>query len=118
MTSIPNPARVDDFDDLYEFYRNVYYQPETWLLEIVDQIEDGGGYEFDKAVLFKHRDGTFWLSEDAGCSCPTPFEPVREWADMTHITSSRQILDRLRGRNAGDVIDMIRKAEAVGLPAR
>lgn len=56
---------------------NVYYNPEKSGLTTVGEIEAGGGYDFDTFVIFRDNGtGRLWWAEDAGCSCPTPFEDV------------------------------------------
>ena len=55
---------------------NVYYDPESFGLEIVAELEYSSGcYEFDTRVVWKdkkHKE--FFTMRDSGCSCPTPFE--------------------------------------------
>src|SRR3990167_911861 len=55
---------------------NVYYDPESFGLEIVAELEySSGSYEFDTRVVWKdkkHKE--FFTMRDSGCSCPTPFE--------------------------------------------
>lgn len=55
---------------------NVYYSPEKFDLEPVDEIEySSGSYEFDTRVVWSHRPtGRLLTARDSGCSCPTPFE--------------------------------------------
>ena len=52
-----------------------YHSPEKYGLEIVGTVDWGGSYEFDMVVAWKRLDdGAFFWAQDAGCSCPTPFE--------------------------------------------
>jgi hypothetical protein len=54
---------------------NIYYDPEKFGLTIVGEYDIGGGYEFDKTVLFfRGADGVYLYGQDSGCSCPSPFE--------------------------------------------
>lgn len=67
------------------FNSNPYYHPENCGLSIFDQIDTAGSYEFDMFVIWTKEDGTLWWATDLGCSCPTPFEDVRE-GDLNSIT--------------------------------
>ena len=53
---------------------NIYYNPEKFGLMVVDEIDLGGSYEFDKFVVWRTADGRLVYLTDSGCSCPTPFE--------------------------------------------
>jgi hypothetical protein len=57
---------------------NVYYAPEQFGLTTLDEAEHGGSYEFDTCVVWKDSEGRLWWAQDAGCSCPTPFEDTTE----------------------------------------
>ena len=57
---------------------NIYYNPEKFGLEVVDELDYGGSYEFDMCVLFRRvSDGHLLLGADSGCSCPAPFDGVK-----------------------------------------
>lgn len=61
---------------------NIYYNPESYGLEVVAEIEySSGSYEFDTRVIWKDKQGLYWTARDSGCSCPTPFEDY----DLTNI---------------------------------
>jgi hypothetical protein len=69
---------------------NLYYYPEKSGLEIVGEVEFVGGYEFDKIVVWREtQTGRIGYGEDAGCSCPTPFEDFElediEWDEPWRI---------------------------------
>lgn len=55
---------------------NIYYNPEKFGLTVVGEAEAGGGYEFDTFVVWRTEAGDYLWAEDAGCSCPTPFNDV------------------------------------------
>jgi hypothetical protein len=55
--------------------KNVYYSPESYGLEVVGDIEwTGESYQFDMTVVWKDKDGKYYVASDSGCSCPSPFE--------------------------------------------
>lgn len=65
---------------------NIYYNPEEFLLAEVGQIDFSDGcYRFDFTVVWKREDGKFVYADDAGCSCPAPFEATTP-ADLTVAT--------------------------------
>lgn len=53
---------------------NIYSHPEAYGLTVVAEVEAAGGYEFDTFVIWQDRQGTYWWADDAGCSCPVPFD--------------------------------------------
>jgi hypothetical protein len=70
-----------------KFNKNPYYDPEECGLEIFDDIDTAGSYEFDMFVIWrKLDDNTLWWGTDSGCSCPTPFEGFETLNDMNQIT--------------------------------
>lgn len=76
----------------YDYDAIVYSNPENCGLKIVASVEEEPNYSFDIVVLFQDIEtGSLWLCHDAGCSCPTPFEDVKSFADMTPVRSERQI---------------------------
>lgn len=57
---------------------NPYWNPETHGLEIVAEVDDPDVcWSFNLIVVWRRKsDGTLLWGEDAGCSCPSPFEDV------------------------------------------
>lgn len=54
---------------------NIYDNPEKFGLKIVDVLdEEGLSYEYNTFVVFEDQQGNLLWTEDAGCSCPYPFE--------------------------------------------
>lgn len=52
---------------------NPYY--DNCGLITLESKDNGGSYEFDMAVLWKHdATGRLFYGFDSGCSCPAPFE--------------------------------------------
>lgn len=58
---------------------NIYYNPEAFGLELVGEIEwRECYYEFDFLAVWKEKRGQYWIGQDSGCSCPSPFEDVTD----------------------------------------
>lgn len=58
---------------------NIYYSPGDFGLEIVGDFEfSEPDYSFDMCVVWKEARGKYWVGEDSGCSCPSPFEGIWE----------------------------------------
>lgn len=56
---------------------NVYYDPDKFGLTTVGEVEfSSSSYEFDTTVVWRDAAGRLLWADDAGCSCPTPFEGV------------------------------------------
>lgn len=54
-------------------------QPEQFGLKKVAELSfNNESYEFDYRVVWQTPDGLLWTARDSGCSCPTPFEDVKE----------------------------------------
>jgi|ERR1700751_2148540 len=53
---------------------NIYYNPEKFDLEVFDEVETAGSYEFNTTVIWKDKEGKLYWLHDSGCSCPTPFD--------------------------------------------
>lgn len=58
------------------FDENIYYHPEQYGLTLFGEVEwSDGCYQFDTTAVWKRDlDGAFFMAEDSGCSCPSPFE--------------------------------------------
>jgi len=58
---------------------NIYYDPQDFGLELVGEFDwTEPDYSFDMLVVWKSGRGQYWIGEDSGCSCPSPFEDVRD----------------------------------------
>ena len=74
---------------------NVYYDPERDALITVATVDAGAMYEFQIFCVW-HRPGprggkgTYFWADDAGCSCPSPFEDF-ELKDLTEGTKAEAI---------------------------
>ncbi len=61
---------------------NVFYNPEAFGLTLVGHADIGGGWDFDKFVIWGDGSTLYWAT-DFGCSCPTPFE----YRDRTNLNT-------------------------------
>jgi hypothetical protein len=60
-------------------YENIYYSPEKFGLEVVGSFDWAEpDYSFDMLVVWRESRGKYWVGQDAGCSCPSPFEDVHD----------------------------------------
>lgn len=57
---------------------NIYYSPEKFGLEIVDEVEwDNEAWQFNLTVAWRDKTtGQIYYGSDSGCSCPSPFEDI------------------------------------------
>lgn len=52
-----------------------YYSPEAFGLELLDDYDIAGSWEFDMIAVWRRKaDGALFYAFDSGCSCPSPFE--------------------------------------------
>lgn len=64
-------------------YKNVYYNPQDFGLEIVGEFEfSEPNWSFDTLVVWKEKRGRYWIGTDSGCSCPSPFEDITDVNDL------------------------------------
>ena len=86
---------------------NVYYNPQDFGLEIVGSFDFAEeDYSFDMCVVWKETRGKYWIGTDSGCSCPSPFEDVRDMNDLDGPYNKAGLKTRLewivKDRTAGD----------------
>ena len=82
---------------------NPYFSPEKWGLELLAEVETGGSYEFCTSLLFRHSaTAVVYVVQDAGCSCPTPFEWVESLSDMVEPQTEDEVA-RLLGSHHYDL---------------
>jgi len=56
---------------------NIYYSPQDYGLEVVGEFDwSEPDWSFDMCVVWKEKRGRYWVGNDSGCSCPSPFEDV------------------------------------------
>lgn len=74
------------------------------LAEIGQVDFSDGCYQFDYTTLWLHTDtGRFWMADDSGCSCPSPYEDLTS-GDLTEVTRLQDLIDHLDKRKT-DVSD-------------
>jgi hypothetical protein len=72
---------------------NIYYNPQDFGLTIVGEVEFSSGcYEFDTSVLWRSDAGEFYIGDDSGCSCPSPFEDIGI-RDLMKIAKLQDLID-------------------------
>ena len=106
--------------------RDVYYSPDEFGLETIGEIQWGEqSYDFDLTVLWKRKsDGDFFMAEDSGCSCPSPFDGINSIDKLTQVTLDG-LKTALEGRNGSggryspdqsvDIAELLERAHAAGL---
>lgn len=92
---------------------NIYYEPHSYNLSIVAELDNGEGYDFDIHVVFLDDNGNLYYAHDSGCSCPCPFEDFKCIQDMEIITkeSFNSFEDTIMGTDLpiGDKIKFLDK---------
>lgn len=93
------------------------YQPENYGFEQIGDVDwSDGCYQFDLTTVWKHKaSGSFYMADDSGCSCPSPYEGVRSVVDLTPIGRLQTLIDHLNERNkdnydgdrSGDIADLV-----------
>lgn len=54
---------------------NIFSDPEGFGLTLLGEVDFSDGcYEFDYTAVWRTSDGALVYADDAGCSCPSPFE--------------------------------------------
>ena len=69
----------------YEWDRNIYSNPATFGLKLIDSADIAGSYEFDIFAIWTDGANIFWAI-DSGCSCPVPFEDYDDISDLQQGT--------------------------------
>ncbi len=96
---------------------NIYYSPERFGLTVMWMVEHEPNYDFDMCVVWKDREGQLYWAQDAGCSCPCPFEDFGGVDDLTPLTMDsydelrRFVQDnRYPAADVRDLLDRVRRA--------
>jgi hypothetical protein len=93
----------DTWDDDERWWTTPYYNPELWGLKLIGSVErDNAPYQFNLVAVWQDpATGKLYYDFDSGCSCPQPFERVKEIADLQPIhdyeSFAREVNDWLRG---------------------
>lgn len=76
-----------------------YYNPEHFGLELVGSIEwVGESYEFNMTAVWKESRGKYYIADDSGCSCPSPFEDYTKKEELDGPMNKRSLESALRYR--------------------
>lgn len=58
---------------------NVYYDPQDFDLNVEGSFDWAEpDWSFDMLVVWSDERGQYWVGQDSGCSCPSPFEDVTD----------------------------------------
>jgi hypothetical protein len=99
----------------------VYTNPARVSLEVVGSVgwtdED---YSFNLTVVWRDQQGKLYMADDAGCSCPSPFEDFHSIDDLQQVTPmvlAAHLQERLASpyvpsSAAGEVAELLTKAFA------
>lgn len=98
---------------------DIYSSPDKFGLETIGEVDfSSGSYEFDLTVVWRRTsDGAFVYGEDAGCSCPSPFESTGV-DELTRITSLEEFKAHLAERQADTYYGLNRSDEVARLLER
>lgn len=84
---------------------NPYYHPEKFGLTTVGEVSWGEeSYSFDLTVVWRDEAGQLYFAEDAGCSCPSPFEDYEGLVDLERL-SREQVVHQLKLRLSDNSYD-------------
>ena len=62
---------------------NIYYTPEDFNAVLIGEFElSEPSWSFDTVAVWLDERGQFWVGQDSGCSCPLPFEDIRDLNDL------------------------------------
>lgn len=90
---------------------NPYYHPEKLGLTTVGEVEwSEPDYSFDFTVVWKDAEGRPYWGDDAGCSCPAPFEDVNSVEDLTTGTFTEFVAhlnERSNDYSAPQIVDLL-----------
>lgn len=90
----------------------MYYNPQDYGLEVLGEIERSDGcYQFDMLVVWRESRGQYWIGEDSGCSCPSPFENLTELNELDGPYNKKGLKSRLTWIMDNDQYSYLSKAE-------
>ena len=86
---------------------DVYYQPEEFGLTPIAEVECSDGmWQFDLIVGWKHKDGTVYIAQDSGCSCPSPFEDYNSLESLDKVASIESVRSLLDAASRGSYSEL------------
>jgi len=72
---------------------SITYNPQEYGVEIIAELEAGGGYDFDTVLVVRTLCcNKIYAAHDSGCSCPTPFEDTKFPSDYVEVRSLDDLL--------------------------
>jgi hypothetical protein len=96
---------------------SLYSNPEKFGLETIKELDDpNASYSFDKFVIWRReKDNELFYATDSGCSCPSPFENVKDIQDLTPLKDMKAFEQELTSWGKGffdaqtlqDVVDKV-----------
>lgn len=80
---------------------DAYNQPDKFGLQVIGTVQwEEDNYSFDLTAVFKDEHGNLYWADDAGCSCPSPFEDYTS-VDKLETGTPEQLQAHLSERLAG-----------------
>jgi hypothetical protein len=72
--------------DTEEYNSSFAYQPEKYGIKLIDEIEAERNYDFNMVCIWQNiKTGEYRWGADSGCSCPSPFENIKQWHDLDKL---------------------------------
>ena len=66
------------------------------VLTLVASVDQSGWYDWDRMdILFDPKTTTYYLYQDSGCSCSSPYENVDSLEDLTKLEGRFDALARV-----------------------
>ena|SRR6266487_1360075 len=90
------------------YENNVYYNPDKCGLTLIAKVEEALSWEYDMVIAVRDNESDkLYVVHDSGCSCPTPFEDVSSFSDMTEIRSVADAQSFVNSYKSYDVADKL-----------
>lgn len=82
-----------------DYYHDAYHNPQKLGLEVVAEVElSEPDYSFDIAMVWWHtQTNKFYVAQDSGCSCPSPFEDFTSLEKLNGPLTRHEAADWLKG---------------------
>lgn len=89
---------------------DVYYSPENFGLKTVGELDFSDGcYNFDTTCIWTNDKGELYWADDAGCSCPSPFEGYTSVESLEHgplFRLQEHLIERYKARDSDSSVTM------------